>query len=178
VNQLSLSSYNPADPFSLGSVVQGSCTGRSGLCCDYCSNSLGRLGLVSIRFIDRSFPGPRGGWPYELWGPWAFREVFYPYGGPRGYLSPTSPRSLGRFWNERPKDPRSSLQFLILTRDALEISLPGHSFWVLNDPVETLFHCLFLPLLLEIRCSVSDSCFGSQHLCTIGLQISLGAPNG
>jgi hypothetical protein len=29
------------------------------------------------------------GRPYELWGPWPFREVFYPSSGPGGYLSPT-----------------------------------------------------------------------------------------
>jgi hypothetical protein len=32
---------------------------------------------------------PTRGWPYELWGLWAFREVFYPSSGPGGYLSPT-----------------------------------------------------------------------------------------
>jgi hypothetical protein len=34
------------------------------------------------------------GWPYELWGPWAFREVFYPSSGPRGYLSPIEFKNL------------------------------------------------------------------------------------
>jgi hypothetical protein len=29
------------------------------------------------------------GRPYDLLGPWAFREVFYPSSGPEGYLSPT-----------------------------------------------------------------------------------------
>jgi hypothetical protein len=29
------------------------------------------------------------GWPHELLGPRAFREVFYPSGGPGGYPSPT-----------------------------------------------------------------------------------------
>jgi hypothetical protein len=33
--------------------------------------------------------------PYDLLGLWAFREVFYLFSGPGGYLSPTSPRSLG-----------------------------------------------------------------------------------
>jgi hypothetical protein len=40
-------------------------------------------------------PRPSKGRPHELLGPRAFREVFYPSGGPGGYLSPTSPRSLG-----------------------------------------------------------------------------------
>jgi hypothetical protein len=26
---------------------------------------------------------------YDLLGPWAFREVFYSFSGPGGYLSPT-----------------------------------------------------------------------------------------
>jgi hypothetical protein len=64
VNRLSLSSYNLADPSSLGSDVRGSCAGRSGHCCDHCSNSSGRLclrrsDLVSIHFTRHSFPGPR-----------------------------------------------------------------------------------------------------------------------
>jgi hypothetical protein len=40
-------------------------------------------------------PRPTKGRPRELLGPRAFRKVFYPSGGPGGYLSPTSPRSLG-----------------------------------------------------------------------------------
>jgi hypothetical protein len=40
-------------------------------------------------------PQAHEGWPYDLLGPWASPEVFYPSGGPGGYLSPTSPRSLG-----------------------------------------------------------------------------------
>jgi hypothetical protein len=57
-------------------------------------------------------------WPYDLLGPWAFREVFYSSSGPGGYLSPTSPRSLGWFWDNRPKDPRSSLRSSFMTRNA------------------------------------------------------------
>jgi hypothetical protein len=64
VNWLSLSSYNSTGPSLLGSDVRGSCAGRSGHCCDHCSNSSGRLGLrrsdlVSIHFTRRSFLGPR-----------------------------------------------------------------------------------------------------------------------
>jgi hypothetical protein len=49
--------------------------GRSGHCCDHCSNSSGRLGLcrsdlVSIRFTRRSFPGPRRD---DLTNYWAHR---------------------------------------------------------------------------------------------------------
>jgi hypothetical protein len=84
-------------------------------------------------------PRPTKGWPREPLGPWAFREVFYPSGGPRGYLSPTSPQ----FWNNRLKDPRSSWQSLILPRNTLKISLPGRYFWTLSDPVKTIFYCLF-----------------------------------
>jgi hypothetical protein len=34
-------------------------------------------------------PRPTKEWPYDLLGPWASREVFYPSSGPGGYLSPT-----------------------------------------------------------------------------------------
>jgi hypothetical protein len=34
-------------------------------------------------------PRPTKEWPYDLLGPWAFREVFYSFSGPGGYLSPT-----------------------------------------------------------------------------------------
>jgi hypothetical protein len=108
-------------------------------------------------------PRPTKGWPRGLLGPWAPHEVSCPSGGPGGYPSPTSPRSLGWFWNNRPKDPRSSLRSLILTRNALEISLPGHYFWTLSDPVKTIFYCLVSLLFLEIWCSVSGSCFRGQH---------------
>jgi hypothetical protein len=108
-------------------------------------------------------PRPTKGWPREPLGPRAFCEVFYPSGGPGGYLSPTSYWSLGWFWNNRPKDPRSSLQSLILPRNALKISLPGRYFWTLSDPVKTIFYCLLPLLLLEIWCSVSGSCFRGQH---------------
>jgi hypothetical protein len=119
-NQSNLSSYNFADPFLLGSVVRGSSAGRSGHCCDYLLEVIEPSGLTPIRpyvnLLHWSFSSrPTKGWPYDLLGLWVFREVFYPSSGPRGYLSPTSPRSLGWFWNNRPKDPRSSLRSLFVT---------------------------------------------------------------
>jgi hypothetical protein len=36
-----------------------------------------------------SLPRPTKERPYDLLGPWAFREVFYLFSGPGGYLSPT-----------------------------------------------------------------------------------------
>jgi hypothetical protein len=65
VNHLSLSSYNSADPSSLGSIVRGSCAGRSGHYCDYCSNLLGHLGLrrpnlALIRTTGRSSQAHEG----------------------------------------------------------------------------------------------------------------------
>jgi hypothetical protein len=38
----------------------------------------------------------------------------------RGYPSPTSPRSLDWFWNNQPKDLRSSLQFFDFDKECLE----------------------------------------------------------
>jgi hypothetical protein len=65
VNHLSLSSYNSADPSSLGSVVRGSCAGRSGHCCDYLLEFVGPSGLAPARPCVNPFhwlflPGPRG----------------------------------------------------------------------------------------------------------------------
>jgi hypothetical protein len=42
------------------------------------------------------FPRPMKGWPYDLLGPWAFREVFYPFSGHGGYLSPTAGGKVNR----------------------------------------------------------------------------------
>jgi hypothetical protein len=126
--------------------------------------------LCRSALLDVS-PRPTKGWPRELLGPRAFREVFYPSGGPRGYLSPTSPQSLGWFWNNRPKDPRSNLQSLILPRNVLKISLSGHYFWTLSDPVTMIFYCLLPLLLLEIWCSVSGSCFRGQHFVLLSFEV-------
>jgi hypothetical protein len=48
-----------------------------------------------------------------LWDnrPKAFSEAFLPSSGPGGYLSPTRPQSMSWFWNNQPKDSRSSLWF-------------------------------------------------------------------
>jgi hypothetical protein len=46
--------------------------------------------LCQSALLDVS-PRPTKGWPRELLGPRAFREVFYPSGGPGGYMSPTVP---------------------------------------------------------------------------------------
>ena len=121
-------------------------------------------------------PRPTKERPYDLWGPWAFREVFYPSSGPGGYPSPTSPRSLGWFWNKWPKDRRSSLQSLILIGNALEISLSGHCFWILSDPVKKIFllsSFAIIPrnLVFCLRFMLRRSAF-----CTVGLRTSLGAP--
>jgi hypothetical protein len=54
----------------------------------------GPSGLAPIRpYVNLlyllSLPRPTKEWPYDLLGPWASREVFYPSSGPGGYLSPT-----------------------------------------------------------------------------------------
>jgi hypothetical protein len=46
--------------------------------------------LTSSLLCWLPFPRPTKEWPYELLGPWAFREAFYFFSGPRGYLSPTA----------------------------------------------------------------------------------------
>jgi hypothetical protein len=45
--------------------------------------------LTSSLLCWLSFPRPTKERPYELLGPRAFREAFYFFSGPRGYLSPT-----------------------------------------------------------------------------------------
>jgi hypothetical protein len=165
---MSLSSYNSADPSSLGSDVRGSRAGRSGHCCDHCLNSSGRLGLrrsdlVSFHFIGRSSPGPRRDDLADYWAHGPLARYLVLLVDPGDIRPPQAPRSLGWFCHNRPKDLRSSLQSLTLTRNALEISLPGHYFWTLSDPVKTIFYCLLLLLFLDIWCSVSGSCFRGQH---------------
>jgi hypothetical protein len=50
---------------------------------------LHQSGLTSSLLRWSSLPRPTKEWPYDLLGPWAFREVFYSFSGPGGYLSPT-----------------------------------------------------------------------------------------
>jgi hypothetical protein len=77
----------------------GFSAGKSGLCCDS-FDVVGRPGLHQSSLTPSllcwlSFPRPTKERPYELLGPRAFREAFYFFSGPRGYLSPTlrtSPR--------------------------------------------------------------------------------------
>jgi hypothetical protein len=53
--------------------------------------------LTSSLLYWLSFPRPTKERPYELLGPRAFREAFYFFSGPRGYLSPT-PSTLPPGW--------------------------------------------------------------------------------
>jgi hypothetical protein len=47
-------------------------------------------GLTSSLLCWLSFPRPTKERSYDLLGPWAFREIFYFFSGPGGYLSPTA----------------------------------------------------------------------------------------
>jgi hypothetical protein len=92
---LSLSSYDSADLSSPGSVAWGLQRGKVGSLLWSLAQCCGPSGLAPIRpYVDLlnrlSLPRPTKEWPYELLGPWAFREVFYSSSGPGGYLSPTS----------------------------------------------------------------------------------------
>jgi hypothetical protein len=60
----------------------------------YSLDVVGRLGLLQSSLTSSplrwlSFPRPTKERPYDLLGLWAFREVFYLFSGPGGYLSPT-----------------------------------------------------------------------------------------
>jgi hypothetical protein len=72
----------------------GFSAGKSGLCCDLLARRCGLSGFAPIRshvalLCWLFLPRPTKEWPYDLLGPWAFREVFYSFSGPGGYLSPT-----------------------------------------------------------------------------------------
>jgi hypothetical protein len=70
-------------------------------CCDFSLNAVGPIWTCVDPALHRFAllivlpSGPMKKRPYDLLGPWAFREVFYSASGPGGYLSPTSRRSLG-----------------------------------------------------------------------------------
>jgi hypothetical protein len=120
-------------------------------------------------------PRPTKGWPHEPLGPRAFREVYYPSGGPGGYLSPISPRSLGWFWNNRPKDPRSSFVF-DFTKKCLENKPAGslllNSEWFgKNDLLLSSSTITPRNLVFCLRFMLQRSAF-----CTVELWCSLGAP--
>jgi hypothetical protein len=71
-------------------------------CCGHLLNVTESSGLAPTRpHIDLLYwlllPRPMKEWPYDLSGPWAFREVFYPSNGPGGYLSPTVATSTNHF---------------------------------------------------------------------------------
>jgi hypothetical protein len=71
------------------------------------------------------------------------------------------------------------LRYLILPGDALEISLSGHCFRILSDPVNTSsFYCLLLLLFLKIWCSVSGLCFEGQHFALSNCEVHWVHPMG
>jgi hypothetical protein len=54
----------------------------------------------------------------------------------------------------------------------LEISLSGHCFRILSDPVNTSsFYCLLLLLFLKIWCSISGLCFEGQHFVLLNCEV-------
>jgi hypothetical protein len=72
----------------------GFSAGKSDLCCGLLARRCGPSGFAPIRphfalLCWLFLPRPTKEWPYDLLGPWAFREVFYSFSGPGGYLSPT-----------------------------------------------------------------------------------------
>ena len=98
MNCLSLSPCNPADLSSHGSVAWGLQRGKVGSLLWSLARRCGSSGFAPIRpHVDLLcwllLPWPTKEWPYDLLGPWAFREVFYSFSGPRGYLSPTTSKS-------------------------------------------------------------------------------------
>jgi hypothetical protein len=111
---------------------------------------IGPSGPVSIHFTRRASPGPRRDGLANYWARRPFARSFSLPVDP-GDICPHKPQSLGWFWNKRPKDSRSSLQFLILIRNALKISLSSRCFWTLSDSMRTIFCCFLLPLFIGLR---------------------------
>jgi hypothetical protein len=94
VNCLSLSPCGSADLSSHGSVAWGLQRGKVGSLLWSLARRCGPSGFAPIwPHVDLlcwlSLPRPTKERPYDLLGPWAFREVFYSFSGPGGYLSPT-----------------------------------------------------------------------------------------
>jgi hypothetical protein len=96
VNLLSLSLRNPRRLILAWLCCMGASARESRVSVaihsfDVCGPSgFALISLTSSFLCWLSFPRPTKEWPYELLGPWAFREAFYFFGGPRGYLSPTA----------------------------------------------------------------------------------------
>jgi hypothetical protein len=156
VNCLSLSSYDLADLSSPGSAAWCSSAGKSDLLLWLLAQRSEAIwtcvdpALRWFALLIVPSPRPMKEWPYDLLGLWALREVFYPASGPGGYLSPTSPRSLGWFWDNRPKDPRPNLQVLLTTRNA------SRAIW-------------WKWFLTVFFCSISlEICNFASHLCLRG----------
>jgi hypothetical protein len=94
VNCLSLSPCGSADLSSHGSVAWGLQRGKVESLLWSLARRCGLSGFAPIRphvdlFCWLSLLRPTKERPYDLLGPWAFREVFYSFSGPGGYLSPT-----------------------------------------------------------------------------------------
>jgi hypothetical protein len=95
VNCLSLSPCSSADLSLHGSVAWGIQRGKVGSLLWSLARRCWPSGFAPIRprvnlLCWLFLPRPTKEWPYDLLGPWAFREVFYSFSGPGGYLSPTT----------------------------------------------------------------------------------------
>jgi hypothetical protein len=94
VNLSSLSCVILADLSSHGSVAWELQRGKVGSPLQSLARRCGPSGFAPIwpHIVLTCWlfpPRPTKERPYELLGPWAFREAFYFFSGPRGYLSPT-----------------------------------------------------------------------------------------
>jgi hypothetical protein len=137
VNCLSLSPCSSADLSSHGSVAWGLQRGKVGSLLWSLARRCGSSGFAPIRpHVDLlcwlSLPRPTKEWPYDLLDPWAFREVFYSFSGPGGYLSPTPcSRSLHGRRSQRPNRRNQtacgrncSLQVRLIPCSALSMFAP------------------------------------------------------
>jgi hypothetical protein len=181
VNRLSLSSYSSTDPSSLGSVVRGSSTGRSGLCCDYLLEVIRPSGLAPIRpCVDPLHWSSLLGLPgdvlmnYGALGP--FVRSFILLVDPRDICPPQAPDLWVDFEINGPMilGPASSL--LILTRKCFGDKLVGptllNSEWSDKNNFSLPSSAVIARnLVFCLRLLLRRSAF---H--TVGLRTSLGAP--
>jgi hypothetical protein len=89
---------------------------------------LRRSGLVSIRFTRRSSPGPRRDDLANDWAHGPLVRSLILLVDPGDIRPPQAPDLWVDFEINGPKILGPACSFLILTRNALRISLPGHYF--------------------------------------------------
>jgi hypothetical protein len=96
-------------------------------------------------------------------GPWAFREVFYSFSGPGGYLSPTTSKN-GKFLS-------ANLEINLFKDASLLVSLYA-SFLVLSDSIQSITSILLGLLQSLLLILGTQEIFPSSHRRHISLDLA------